>query len=104
MDFTQAALLVVAVFTIVELVKRAVPAATKIGWVTIVIALAVGVGLAFLVGASDFGGTQIINGEALDKLNAASKTLVGILVGAGAVGFDNVLTAVKNVGENQPVE
>ncbi len=49
---------------------------------------------------SDFGHTQVVADKALDTMNGASQVIVGILVGATAVGFDVVQKAIRNVGQN----
>ncbi len=100
MDFTQAALLIGAVYAITRAVDLLVPQAT--GWILQVIALVVGVGVTFLVALSDYGNTQTVSGIKVSDLNAASLILIGLLLGGGASVVHNVFTSISNVGENQP--
>lgn len=66
-----------------------------------------GIGAVFLVASTDWAGLQTFGGITLDKLSVGSKIVGGLLVGAGAVGFNVVipgaLKAVSNIGQNQPV-
>ncbi len=100
MDFTSAALLIGAVFAVTKMVDLLVPQAT--GWILQLIALAVGIGVTFLVAFSDYGASQTVNGIALNDLNVASLVLIGLLLGGGASVLANTFNSVKNIGANQP--
>lgn len=102
MDFTNAALLIGAVFAITELVKRAVPALS--GWALQLVPLAVAVAVTFLVAYSTYAHSVSVNGITLDNVNVAGLILIGLLIGGGSTVLHQTLGAVKNVGENQPVD
>lgn len=99
MDFGQAGLLILLTFTGVEMLKRIIP--TLSSRLTIPLALAIGVGSAFLVRATVWGNENIVGGHALSGLDTSSTLVVGLLVGAGAVGFHSILGSVRNIGQNQ---
>lgn len=101
MDFGQAALLMVMIFVFMQLVKKCWPAVD--GPVIILLALAAGVGVVYLAGTTVWAHDQVIGGHPLDDLNAGSKVVAGLLLGAGSVGIAEALTAVKNIGQNQDV-
>lgn len=61
-----------------------------------VLAVAVGIGGAFLLGASDLGAGVNVGGSALGVLNSASKVLLGLGVGVVASLGANVLNAIDN--------
>lgn len=103
MDLQNATLLALVVFVLVEVAKQVVPDSIQaVKGFTILSALVLGVAAAFLVAETAWGKDQIVNGHSLADINAASKAVVGLLAGAGAVGIHKVLSAVSNVGENQP--
>ena len=99
LDFTDAVLLVGAVFAVTAFFDKLIPALK--GWALQLVALATGIGLTFLVAWSDFGKTQRVGGIQLDNMNVASLVLIGLLLGGGATFADRTFTAVKNVGQNQ---
>lgn len=66
------------------------------GALTTVVALGVGVAVAFLVAASDFAAGVEVAGRTLANMNDASVVLVGLGLGAtGSVGWD-ALRAIDN--------
>lgn len=108
MDLGKSALLIAAVYGLTELVKAIGPASwyantnQKINArATAATAVVVGQAATFLVAASVWAHSQVLNGKALDNLNVASKVLVGVFVAAAAAFGDRALNAVKNVGQNQ---
>lgn len=105
----NAGLLAAVVFGATELAKAALPT----GWfygsnagtnsrATALLAVVVGQAATFLVGASVWAHEQVIYGHPLDKVNVATKVLVGLLVAAGAAVGERFLNAVRNIGQNQP--
>lgn len=103
MDFGNAALLSLVVFVLVEVFKEVAPdRVLAFRGSTILAALALGIGSAFVVAETAWGNDNVVGGKPLDTLNGWSLLVVGILLGAGAVGIHKVLGAVKSIGENQP--
>ncbi len=100
MDFTNAALVIAAIFGTVEFIKR-VWAAQPV-WAPPVIAVAVGIGAMFLLGGTVWAHQEVIGGHALDNLNASSKVVAGVFAGFLAVGLNEGVKMVKSVGQNQP--
>lgn len=109
MDLQKAGLLIAAVFGITEFVKAIGPA----GWydnvnakvaarAAAITALVVGEASTFLVAATVWAHAQIISGHSLDNLNVASKVLVGLFVAGAAAFGQRALSAVNNIGDNQP--
>lgn len=101
MDLSQAVLPGILVFAVIAGIdaasKGSLPSAVKVP-----LAFVLGIVAVVAVAASDFGHAQIVADRALDTLNGASQVIVGVLVGATAVGIDVVQKAVRNIGENQP--
>lgn len=105
MNFANAALLVVTAFGLTELVKSLYPGyqALPKSWsspITVIIAVATAEGTVFLVGATVWAHQQVVGAHPLDKLNVASKILVGIMLAGSAAFGDKFLGAVSNVGQN----
>ena len=98
-DFTQAALLIGAVFAVTELFKRVVPQAPN--WVVQLVPLAIGIAVTFLVAYSTYGNTQKVGDVVLSDVNVAGLILIGILIGGGATVLHQGLGAIANVGENK---
>jgi hypothetical protein len=97
-------LLVLLTYVGVEILKRsALPIPSG---VVPVIALLIGIGVVCLVAQSDFAEAISIDNNpawSLAVLNFYSQIVVGLLLGAGAVGFDTVVRkAIANIGDNQP--
>jgi hypothetical protein len=93
-------LLALLTFVILEAIKRIRPDLPDS--VKIPLAFAIAIGITFLVAAAkSFGHTTLVNDEPVDAMDWASKVIVGILVGAGAVGIDYAQKAIKNIGQNQ---
>lgn len=99
MDFTQAGLLIAAVFAVTALFDKAIPQLT--GWKLQLAALAIGVGTTFLVAYSSYADTVTIGGKSLDSVNTAALVLIGLMVAGGATVVDRGLKALSNVGENK---
>jgi fructose-specific phosphotransferase system IIC component len=72
--------------------------------VKVPLALAIGVGVVLLVGASDFAASQEFMGKTLDTLNGQSQAIAGLLVGAASVGLDTTFKTIRNVGENDTTD
>jgi hypothetical protein len=101
MDVGNAALLVFVAFAITQFVKQLIPG-TADPRIVQAAALLVGIGATVLVGHSDWGHKQVIDGIPLDTMNGASQLLVGLAIGSGATALHQTLRAVSNVGQNQP--
>jgi hypothetical protein len=102
MDFQSAALLVTAVFTITQLIKRLLPTLSP-AWTQLTVLL-VGVAVTFLDAYSTYGSSQTVNGVALNNVNVAGLILIGLLIGGGATAFHTVFGtagAVANIGFNR---
>lgn len=101
MDFANAFLLALLVFVILEGIKRIWP--TLSDKIKVPLAFAIAIGVVFLVAAAKaFGHTQVVDGHALDTMDASSKVIVGIVVGGLSVGIDVGQKAIKNIGQNHP--
>lgn len=98
MDFGNAALLASTVFLIVELVALLVPNCPS--QAKIVVAILAGQASALLVAHSEWGAKQVVDGIALNTMNAASLVLVGLALTGLAVIGKQALGAVRNIGEN----
>lgn len=108
MDFAKAALLIATVYGLTQFVKAIGPAswydnvnAKVSARAAAITAIGVGQVAVFLVAATVWAHSQVLNGHALDNLNVASKILVGLFVAAPAALTHEILGAVKNVGDNQ---
>lgn len=99
MDFTQAALLIAAVFAVTTLVDKAVPALD--GWKLQATAFVIGIATTFLVAYSSYASDVSVGGKSLDNVNTAGLVVVGLLIAGGATALDRTFTAVSNVGDNQ---
>jgi len=65
------------------------------------VALAVGIGVVWLVAATVWGRTELISGIPLSDMNAAEKIVGGLLLGAASVGFDLILgrnSVIRDIG------
>lgn len=105
MDFANAALLIATAFGLIELVKGLYPGyqALPKSWsspITVVMAVVVSESTVFLVAATVWAHEQVVGAHPLDKLNVASKILVGLMLAGSAAFGDKVLGAVSNVGQN----
>lgn len=100
MDFTQAGLLIAAVFAVTTMVDKAIPALN--GWKLQLAAFVIGVGTTFLVAYSSYANSVSIGGKSLADVNVAGDFLIGLMVAGGATLADRTFTAIKNVGDNQP--
>lgn len=103
MDFGNAALLSLVVFVLVEVVKQLAPEGLATD-ARFVLGSAVGLGIvaAVTVAQTAWGHEQVVGGKPLDQVNTISQVVVGVLLGAGAVGIHKVLGAVSSIGENPP--
>lgn len=100
MDFSEAALLIAAVFAVTKLADKAIPA--LVGWKLQLVALLVGVGTTFLVAYSSYADAVKVGGKSLADVNGAALVLIGLLIAGGATVVDQGFKAVTNVGENNP--
>lgn len=100
MDVVGKALLCVTlVYVLNEVVKRKLPAVWE--KLDLFVALAVGVGVVWLVAATIWGRTELISGIALSDMNGAEKIVAGLLIGAASVGFDLILgknSVIRDIG------
>lgn len=101
MDFTNAAILIAAVFGAVELLKSLVPALGSDSRLTVLAVIVISVGVVFLVGGTVWAHEQVIGGHPLDKLGVDDKLVVSLFLAGTAAFGSKVLTAVKNIGQNQ---
>lgn len=99
MDFTNAALLIAAVFAITTLVDKAIPALN--GWKLQLSAFVIGIGTTFLVAYSSYADSVSVGGKSLDQVNGAALVLIGLMIAGGATIADRTFKAVSNVGQNQ---
>ena len=102
MDIGNAVLVVAAVIGFTELVKRATAHFGVVlpGWAVQIVSGSVAVGGMFLVRETVWANEQVIGGHPLDRLDAWSIVLAGILVGLGANVGDRLLKTVANIGQN----
>lgn len=97
--FGKALLCVALVYVLNEIVKRKLPVVWEKA--DLFVALAVGIGVVWLVGATVWGRTELIAGVALSDMNAAEHFVAGLLIGAASVGFDLVLgknSVIRDIG------
>ncbi len=99
MDFLQASFLVAFVLVLTDTVKTAVPKLPAI--FTPFVAIVVGIVGVAATAHTVWSHDQLIGGIALDKLDAASQAVGGVLLGLGAGLGDKVLNAIRNVGQNE---
>jgi hypothetical protein len=84
MEFVPLAALVIINKKAVDFLKELLPNSLK-NRVVQLIAWAVGIGLAFLFAASDFGdGIEVWDGKVLASLNAFGVSVYGLAIGSGA--------------------
>ena len=101
MDLSAALLPGILVFAVIAAITKAT-GDTLHSAVKVPLAFVLGIATVFAVAASDFGHSQKVSGIPIDKLNGASLVLVGIMVGAVAVGINVAKTVGLNIGQNQP--
>lgn len=99
MDFGNATLLTVVVFALVEGVKRTLTIPSR--WVPTVAALCAQATV-WLVGATVWAHEQVIGGHNLAGLDVWSKVFVGFMLTGTAIGLNEGLGAIGNIGENRP--
>lgn len=99
MDFSQAALLIAAVFVVTKLADKAFPALT--GASLQATAIAIGIGTTFLVAYSSYADSVNVGGRTLNNVNVPALVLIGLLIAGGATVVDQGFKAVSNIGENQ---
>lgn len=99
MDFTQAALLIAAVFAVTQLFKQLVPQAVP--WMVQAAAIVIGIAMTFLVAYSTYAKSVTVGDVTLDKVNTAGLILIGLLISGGATLAHQVgVKALSNVGQN----
>jgi hypothetical protein len=99
MDLSKLVLAATLVYVLDEVVKRKFPKVWAAG--DLFIALGMGIGVTFLVGATVWAHSEVFRGVALDNMNVASKLVAGLLLGAGAVGVDLLVgknAAIRDIG------
>lgn len=103
MDLQNAALLVAAVFGLIEFGKNLLgPRLARNSRIVVLLALVVGQAATWLVASTAWAHEQVIGSKPLDELNAGSLILVGLFAAAAAAFGERTLNAVKNIGDNQP--
>ena len=100
MDLSQALLPGVLVFAIIAAIDQATGQTLKSA-LKVPLAFILGIAFVFAVSLSDFGHEQLVQDKPLDVLNGWSLLIVGLLVGAVAVGIDQTIKVGKNIGQNQ---
>jgi hypothetical protein len=98
MDFGQAVLLVGAAYGLTKWVTALVPNIPS--QLKPPLAMAIAIGMVFLVGETVWSNDQVIQGHSLETLDGWSKLLAGILLGLGAVVLDTTFKTIRNVGQN----
>jgi hypothetical protein len=101
MNFSQATLLVSAVFAVGWWADSLLPALKDARWKQL-LHLGLGIAVVFLAANSDYGDTQKVNNLVLSHLNGASLVLIGLMIGGGAGVAQGILKAVSNIGTNKP--
>jgi hypothetical protein len=101
MDFSNAAILIAAVFGAVELLKALVPQVSLSSRLTVLSVLVLSVGATFLLGATVWAHQQVIGGHALDTLGVADKFVVGLFLAGTAAATDKAVHMVRNIGQNE---
>lgn len=101
MDLSQALLPGLLVFAIVAGIDAAMGHDLKSA-IKVPLSFLLGIAFVFVVSLSDFGHDQLVQNRPLDLLNGWSLLIVGLLVGAAAVGIDQAIKVGKNIGQNQP--
>lgn len=102
MDFTNALLVVAAVYALTEWAKSAAPSIRNSSALTILTAAVAGQAAVWGLATTVWANEQVIGGHTLDKLNGGSKVAAGFFVALLATGTDKLIGMVKNVGQNQP--
>ena len=103
MDFGNAVLLIATVVGLVSL-ARSLKDGTTSDRINVGIVIAVAFLAVFLLGATSWASTQIINGVEMDNMSVADKILIAIwAAGAASFGWET-LKSVRNIGENQNKE
>jgi hypothetical protein len=100
MDTTFKAVLCIAlVAALADAIKRTWPSVWETFHIWLVLAL--GIVVVFLVGASLWAHTEIVNGFPLDKMNVASKIIAGLVIGAGSTVGVKVLDRIGDIGQER---
>ena len=102
MDFTQAGLLIAAVYAIMQGIKKAVPQLN--GALLQLVVFIVGIGVTFLVAYSTYADAVTVGGHTLDTVNSAGLILIGLLIGGGATVLNEGYGSIKNIGQNHDKE
>ena len=98
LDLTSALLLGGSLFTVMQLLKKAIP---KLGgWYVIVATLVLAYAVTAAIAHSTLGADQVVNGITLPHLNWADQGLVALQLAGISVFGAEVLLAGKNIGEN----
>lgn len=104
MDFGKAALLIAAVFGIIEFGKRFLgPKLSSDSRIVAALALVVGQAATWLMSETVWAHSQVVGDQPLDEMNTASLILVGMFVAGAAAFGSEFLTSVRNMGQNQPM-
>lgn len=98
LDLTSALLLGGSLFTIVQLLKKAIPKLN--GWPVIAVTLVLAYLVTVTVAHSMLGELEVVNGIALPQLNWADQLIVAVQLAGISVFGAEVLLAGKSIGEN----
>lgn len=100
-DFTNAALVIAAVYGLVELAKSVVPKIKTDNRLTTLTVVVSGQAAVWGLATTVWAHTQVIGGQNLDNLNAGSKVAAGLFFAFAAPFLDKGLDAIGNIGENR---
>lgn len=102
MDLSKALLLVAAVFGIVQLLKALLPEKfTGNSHVTVGLVILSSIAATFGLANSVWAHSQVIGDQHLDQLGTIDLVIVSLFVAGAAAFGSNVLSAVRNIGQNQ---
>lgn len=100
MDFQNAATLTLLLVGLVALVKNTFPDLNP--RVTPWVAVALGIGVTWLMAGTVWANEQVIGSQSLDKLGTEDKFVVGIALGLAATQLNRIFKVGANIGENNP--
>lgn len=102
MDLGNAALLGLMVFVGTEFARRLFPIIDRNPRIKVAVVLLLSFGVVFLVRETVWAKEQVIGSHPLDTLSAWDVIVVALFLAAIATGINVGLSAVRNIGQNQP--
>lgn len=100
LDLTSALLLGGSLFTVIQLLKKALPDGMLSGWRVVALTIVLAYAVTAVVAHSMLGELEVVNGIALPQLNWADQIIVAVQLAGISVFGAEVLLAGKNIGEN----